>query len=40
MKSNQFKILVVTLFVLALIFTSTSFAIEESTLDKVLDEVF
>lgn len=39
MKLIKCKVLLVTLFVLTLIFTSTSFAIEEkSTLDKVLDE--
>lgn len=39
MKLIKCKVLLVTLFVLTLIFISTSFAIEEkSTLDKVLDE--
>jgi polar amino acid transport system substrate-binding protein len=39
MKLNQLKVLLVTLFVLTLMFTSTSFAIgEKSTLDKILDE--
>lgn len=39
MKLIKYKVLLVTLFVLTLILTSTSFAVEEkSTLDKVLDE--
>jgi len=39
MKLIKCKVLLVTLFALTLIFTSTSFAVEEkSTLDKVLDE--
>jgi len=38
MKLIKCKVLLVTLFVLTLIFTSTSFAEERSTLDKILDK--